>query len=159
MPNHLHAIVYFHKAGFNLNTIIANGKRLIAYQIIDRLENKRNTEMLSRLQNLVTDREKKKGQLHKVFKESFDAKAIYSQRFLLQKINYTHNNPVSGKWMLAKDFVEYIHSSASFYEIQLVRVFPAIALFEFVDFQNGKCRSFIIYTLKCILRRGSTIGT
>ena len=123
MPNHLHAIVHFHKAGFNLNTIIANGKRLIAYQIIDRLENKRNTEMLSRLQNLVTDREKKKGQLHKVFKESFDAKAIYSQRFLLQKINYTHNNPVSGKWMLAKDFVEYVHSSASFYEIQLVRCF------------------------------------
>ncbi|MDN3655631.1 hypothetical protein QWZ08_08340 [Ferruginibacter paludis] len=38
-----------------------------------------------------------------------------------KKINYIHNNPVSGKWMLAKDFVEYEHSSASFYEIQLVR--------------------------------------
>ena len=123
MPNHLHAIVHFHKEGFNLNTIIANGKRLIAYQIIDRLENTGNTEMLSRLQNLVTDREKMKGQLHKVFKDSFDAKAIYSHRFLLQKINYIHNNPVSRKWMLVKDFVEYEHSSASFYEIQLVRHF------------------------------------
>ena len=123
MPNHLHAIVHFHKEGFNLNTIIANGKRLIAYQIIDRLENTGNIEMLTRLKSLVTDREKKKGQLHKVFKDSFDAKAIYSHRFLLQKINYIHNNPVSGKWMLAKDFVEYEHSSASFYEIQLVRHF------------------------------------
>jgi hypothetical protein len=64
-----------------------------------------------------------KGQLHKVFKDSFDAKAIYSHRFLLQKINYIHNNPVSRKWMLVKDFVEYEHSSASFYEIQLVRHF------------------------------------
>jgi hypothetical protein len=57
-----------------------------------------------------------------VFKDSFDAKAIITQRFLLQKINYIHNNPVSGKWMLAKDF-EYEHSSASFYEIQLIRHF------------------------------------
>ena len=44
-----------------------------------------------------------------------------TQAFLLQKINYIHNNPVSGKWMLAKDFVAYEHSSASFYEIQLTR--------------------------------------
>jgi hypothetical protein len=95
----------------------------MAYEIIDRLENTGNTEMLTRLKSLVTEREKKKGQLHKVFKESFDAKAIFSHRFLLQKINYIHNNPVSGKWMLAKDFVEYEHSSASFYEIQLVRHF------------------------------------
>jgi REP element-mobilizing transposase RayT len=123
MPNHLHVIVHFQKEGFNLNTIISNGKRMMAYQMIDRLEKAGSTEMLSRLQNLVTDREKKKGQLHKVFTESFDAKAIFSHKFLLQKINYIHNNPVSGKWMLAKDFVEYEHSSASFYEIQLVRRF------------------------------------
>jgi REP element-mobilizing transposase RayT len=121
MPNHLHAIVHFYKEGFNLNTIISNGKRMMAYQMIDRLENAGNTELLNRLQSLVSEREKKKGQLHKVFTTSFDAKSIFSHKFLLQKINYIHNNPVSGKWMLAKDFVEYEHSSASFYEIQLVR--------------------------------------
>jgi hypothetical protein len=71
--------------------------------------------------NLILERKTSKGK--KVFKDSFDAKAIITQRFLLQKINYIHNNPVSGKWMLAKDFVEYEHSSASFYEIQLIRHF------------------------------------
>ena len=91
MPNHLPIIVHFHKEGFNLNTV----------------------------KSRITAREKKKGQLHKVFKDSFDAKAIYSHKFLMQKINYIHNNPVSGKWMLAKDFVEYEHSGASFYDIQL----------------------------------------
>ena len=121
MPNHLHVILHFHNEGFNLNTIIANGKRFIAYEIINRLEEKGNTELLHHLESLVTQRERKKGQLHKVFKDSFDAKAIITQRFLLQKINYIHNNPVSGKWMLAKDFVEYEHSSASFYEIQVAR--------------------------------------
>ena len=112
MPNHLHVILHFHNEGFNLNTIIANGKRFIAYEIINRLEKKGNTELLHRLKSLVTEREKKKGQLHKVFKDSFDAKAIITHRFLMQKINYIHNNPVSRKWMLAKDFVEYEHSNA-----------------------------------------------
>lgn len=121
MPNHLHAILHFHNEGFNLNTIIANGKRFIAYEMINRLEETGNTALLHHLESLVTERERKKGQLHKVFKDSFDAKAIITQCFLMQKINYIHNNPVSGKWMLAKDFVEYAHSSASFYEIQLVR--------------------------------------
>ena len=121
MPNHVHIIAHFHKEGFNLNTIIANGKRFMAYQLINRLEIAANSVLLNHLKTRVTDREKKKGQLHKVFKDSFDAKAIYSHKFLMQKINYIHNNPVSGKWMLAKDFVEYEHSSASFYEIQLVK--------------------------------------
>jgi hypothetical protein len=54
--------------------------------------------------------------LHKVFKNSFDAKAIFSERFLFQKLQYIHNNPVSGKWNLAEDYTLYEHSSASFYE-------------------------------------------
>ena len=123
MPNHLHLIVHFHEDGFNLNTIISNGKRFMAYKIVNRLEITGNSVLLIHLKNRVSAREKKRGQLHKVFIDSFDAKAIYTHKFLTQKINYIHNNPVSGKWTLAKDFVEYEHSSASFYEIQLVKHF------------------------------------
>jgi len=79
--------------------------------------------MLEKLSSLVTEREKKKGQQYKVFKDSLDEKAIITQKFLLQKVNYIHNNPVSGKWMLAKDFIAYEHSNVSFYEIQLTRHF------------------------------------
>ena len=82
--------------------------------------------MLVKLSSLVTIREKKKGQLHKVFKDSFDAKPIITNPFLLQKINYIHNNPVTGKWMLAKDFIEYEHSSASFYELNKLQHFLPI---------------------------------
>ena len=121
MPNHLHVILHFQHLEFNLNTIISNGKRFMAYEIINRLDNAGNISLLEQLKLLLTDREMKKGQLHKVFKDSFDAKAIITRHFLLQKINYIHHNPVSGKWMLAKDFVEYEHSSASFYEIKLAR--------------------------------------
>jgi REP element-mobilizing transposase RayT len=126
MPNHLHAIVCFQEQSFNLNTILANGKRFMAYEIVNRLEALENEELLFHLQSLVTLREKKKGQIHKVFKDSFDAKPIFSQKFLIQKVNYIHHNPVSGKWMLAKNFIEYEHSSASFYEIQLVKHFRPV---------------------------------
>jgi REP element-mobilizing transposase RayT len=66
MPNHLHVILHFHDAYFDLNTIVANGKRFIAYEIINRLEQAGNTSLLARLEKLVTDRERRKGQLHKV---------------------------------------------------------------------------------------------
>jgi len=45
--------------------------------------------------------------LHKVFRDSFDAKAIFSEKFLVQKLNYIHHNPITGKWKLAEDFVSY----------------------------------------------------
>ncbi len=75
------------------------------------------------MQDALTEREKKKKQLHKVFKDSFDAKAIFSEKFLIQKLNYIHHNPVSGKWNLSADFVSYDHSSASFYEDGVIKHF------------------------------------
>jgi hypothetical protein len=81
MPNHLQVIVHFKNEGFNLNTIVGNGKRFMAYEIINRLEIEKNTELLNHLESLLTARERKKGQLHKVFKDSFDAKAIFSAIF------------------------------------------------------------------------------
>lgn len=116
MPNHLHCIIYFPNEYFDLNKIIGNGKRFMAYEIINRLERAGQVGLLSQLSNAVTFNEQKKGQLHRVFENSFDAKAIFSEKFLFQKLNYIHHNPISSKWDLAKDFISYKHSSASFYE-------------------------------------------
>ena len=73
--------------------------------------------------NALTETENKKDQLHIVFSDLFDAKAIIIHQFLLQKVHNIHNIPISRKWMLAKYFPEYEKSSGSFYEIQLVRHF------------------------------------
>ena len=107
MPNHVHSILYFPEAGFNLDKILSNGKRFMAYGLVNRLERANDTNTLTILENEVTEREKKKKQLHKVFKDFFDAKPIFSEKFVLQKLNYIHYNPVKGKWRLAKDFVSY----------------------------------------------------
>ncbi len=118
MPNHLYPILFFPLPNFSLNTIISNGKRFMVYEIIKRLRQQQYTELLKYLQNAVTDKERRKGQLHKVFKESFDAKAIDNEAFFLQKLNYLHLNPARGKYRLADDWREYENSSGSFYELQ-----------------------------------------
>ena len=41
-----------------------------------------------------------KGQRHKVFEESFDPKECFSNKFVFQKLEYMHKNPISKKWQL-----------------------------------------------------------
>jgi hypothetical protein len=99
-----------------LNTIVGNAKRFIAYEIIKRLEQSKEEAVLERLYSGVKKTEKKKGQIHKVFEDSFDAKECNTEKFILQKLQYMHLNPVSKKWNLVKDFIDYQYSSAAFYE-------------------------------------------
>ena len=126
MPNHLHCMLFFPQKGFDLNKIIANAKRFIAYEIIDRLKKEEHFDILNKLSTSVNTHQKKKGQLHKVFENSFDAKAIETEKFLLQKLNYIHLNPVKGNYRLVEDWKEYEHSSASFYELNKVWHFAPV---------------------------------
>jgi REP element-mobilizing transposase RayT len=123
MPNHLHCILHAQEKNFDLNKIIGNGKRFMAYELVKRLEEAGRADVLIRLMQGLTEREIKKGQKHRVFEESFDAKPIYSNHFFHQKLNYIHMNPVTGKWKLAEDFISYEHSSASFYELGIAKHF------------------------------------
>lgn len=43
MPNHLHMLLYFARARQSLNTIVGNGKRFIAYDMIKRMESQMKT--------------------------------------------------------------------------------------------------------------------
>jgi hypothetical protein len=49
MPNHVHALIYFPEMKKSLNTIIGNAKRFMAYEIIKRLEGRKNLAMLEEL--------------------------------------------------------------------------------------------------------------
>ena len=115
MPNHVHCIIFFPNDNYNLNKIISNGKRFITYEIIKRLEQQGLTKVLLQLKEGLTERDIVKGQKHKGFEESFDAKLIYHRNFLLQKRNYIHLNCVRGKWKLAEHWEDYEHTSAMFY--------------------------------------------
>lgn len=115
MPNHLHALLHFQQMEQKLNTIIGNAKRFLAYEIIKRLQSGKQEDLLDELFYAVDMNNKNKGQLYRVFENSFDAKQCFTEKFILQKLEYMHNNPVSKKWHLAEDFTSYQHSSAGFY--------------------------------------------
>ena len=57
-------------------------------------------DLISILESRVTPEEKKRQKKHRVFEISSDIKPCYNERFLLQKLEYIHTNPVSGKWKM-----------------------------------------------------------
>jgi REP element-mobilizing transposase RayT len=127
MPNHVHLILHLPTDKLNLNTIIGNAKRFIAYDFVKRLGEQNETGLLSQLADACSDKEKAKGQKHKGFQLSFDAKEIYSLPFFHQKLDYIHHNPVSGKWKLCHEYTDYPHSSAAFYVDNKPHEFVSIA--------------------------------
>jgi REP element-mobilizing transposase RayT len=117
MPNHMHFIVYFPRTTANINSIIGTGKRFMAYEIVKRLRELKQFDLLKKLANAVTITEKKRNKLHEVFQPSFDLKELTTDKYVIQKLNYIHKNPNSGKYNLAEDYVSYKYSSAGFYEL------------------------------------------
>jgi len=115
MPNHVHALISFIHPAQSINTIIGNGKRFMAYEIIKRLEKMNESAILQQLADSVEKARKENNKLHEVWKLSFDWKDCRSNEFVWQKLDYTHNNPCTGKWRLATNPIEYMHSSAKFY--------------------------------------------
>ena len=132
MPNHIHIIIKLPETQAELNKVISNGKRFLAYELVKKLKTLGKTDLLEQLSAACTEKEKATGQKHKIFELSFDAKPIFSTAFLHQKTDYIHHNPVSGKWSLCSDFILYTHSSAAFYHLSKPHEY--IAITDYRDF-------------------------
>ncbi|MDZ7933822.1 MAG: transposase [Emticicia sp.] len=130
MPNHLHCMLYLPKEAPELYKIISNAKRFMAYEIVKRLEQEGKKELLAKLEEGVKAKEGKKGKLHQVFKESYDAKECFNEPFIRQKLDYMHKNPVSGRWNLASDYLLYPHSSARFYDLNEINEFVVLTHYQ-----------------------------
>jgi putative transposase len=138
MPNHLHLLIFVNEKD-NINMLLANGKRFLAYEIVKRLEQQQQYEILQQLQMAVTAKEKERKKKHRVFEVSSDIKPCYTEKFLLQKLNYIHNNPVSSKWKLALLSEEYVHSSAAFYTLN--QEHPCVRLSHWKDVGSNNASS------------------
>ncbi|MES2848726.1 MAG: hypothetical protein V4685_06695 [Bacteroidota bacterium] len=115
MPNHVHATIAFRHSKKNINTIVGDGKRFIGYEIVKRLKAQGRNDLLQQMANAVNISDKKKGKLYEIWEDSFDWKECISDKFIVQKLDYIHNNPCAGKWQLAINAIEYSHSSAKYY--------------------------------------------
>ena len=115
MPDHLHAILSFTYTKKSINRILCDGKRFLTYDIVADLQANHRFDILEKLSGFVNDTDRKKGKLHEAFEPSFDWKECYTDDFIEQKLNYIHLNPCVCNPPLAKNPVDYLHSSASFY--------------------------------------------
>ena len=120
MPNHFHVLLFPTHTGTSLNKLVGEGKRFMAYDIVNSLTRLNKMVLLETMKEGVASTEKLRGKMHQVFRSSFDARKCFSEKMVEQKLDYIHHNPVRGKWALAEDFVDYPHSSAAYYELERI---------------------------------------
>lgn len=87
----------------------------------------------------MSERERQRGKQHEIFEPSFDWKDCRSREFILQKLEYMHNNPCKGVWNLAASPIDYAHSSARFYLLGEEGAYPVthFGLLEDIDLTVG----------------------
>ena len=71
MPNHVHALIGFQNAGKSINKIVGDGKRFIAYEIVNRLQTQNEFALLDQLNAAVEPADKLRGKKHEVWEDSF----------------------------------------------------------------------------------------
>jgi hypothetical protein len=144
MPDHLHALIAFRNGEKSVNTIVGNGKRFMAYEIINRLKQQGKTAMLQQMKEWANHTDKQRNKQHEIFESSFDWKECRTNKFIEQKINYVHFNPCKSKPKLAMNPEEYMHSSAGFYINNTQGVYEVMSFMELEDMD---------LTLRCLSRR------
>jgi REP element-mobilizing transposase RayT len=133
MPNHVHVLISFKNKGQPINTIVGNGKRFMAYEVVKRLKAQGDTDLLAKMKFAVSEKDKKINKKHEVWKNSFDWKECNSNEFIEQKLNYIHLNPCQGKWNLSATPEDYEHSSAKFYICGIQAVYTVTNYLELAD--------------------------
>jgi REP element-mobilizing transposase RayT len=131
MANHIHALIAFKTSRLSINSIVGNGKRFMAYELVKRLEALGKKDLLAQLSSYVNATEQLQNKKHQVFQPSFDRKECYSIPFMKQKMDYIHMNPC--KAGLVKLPEDYVHSSAKYYYTGEQGIYPVITYMELQD--------------------------
>lgn len=108
MPTHLHLICRTNK-----NNGKETGRASFLKYTAHEFKKKLNRENPGQLW-LFDVRARNKG--HEFWQRDSLAIPLYTKQAAYQKLDYVHNNPLSGHWRLVTDPCKYNYSSASFYE-------------------------------------------
>jgi len=140
MPSHVHAIIAFSNKDKTINSIVSNGKRFIAYDLIKRLQEQNSKLILNELSASLNNTERKEGKLHNVFETSFDWKECRTEKFIQQKLDYIHYNPCKGKQLVELP-EQYQYSSAKFYLTGEHGIYPVTNFMELRDIDLTRLRT------------------
>ena len=110
MPNHIHVIVQLSEE-YPLSDVMRDFKKFTARQIYRHFQAEGNTKVLEILRR---EGERVK-QEYRVWEDNYDARDVFSIKFLQQKMDYIHHNPCQPQWKLVETPEEYLWSTARFY--------------------------------------------
>ncbi len=109
MPSHLHAIVG--PESEPIGSVLQAFGSFTAHKILERLRTERRSGWIQFFH------EERRDERHaRSIWQDIQAKNIYSMKFLQQKMEYIHSNPVRKEWKLVEDRADYAYSSACFYD-------------------------------------------
>jgi REP-associated tyrosine transposase len=109
MPSHLHAII--RPEGNRIGEILQEFGSFTAHEIMKKLRRDHEEALLQ----LFHEKRRDARHEHSIWQD-IQAKNIYSDQFLWQKMEYVHQNPIAKTWHLARDRADYAYSSAGFYD-------------------------------------------
>ena len=109
MPSHLHLIVK--PINKTIGDLLQEFGSFTAHAILKELRKNQEMEWLA----FFHEHRRDSRHQHSIWQD-IQAKNLFSQKVLFQKIEYIHLNPIAKGWNLAKTPEDYRYSSACFYE-------------------------------------------
>ena len=109
MSTHLHAILL--PLNRPIGGLLQNFGSFTAHEILYKLREENRKDLLDFFH--AHRRDSSLG--HSIWQD-IQAKNIYSEEFLTQKMEYIHQNPVAKDWNLVQNRADYKYSSACFYD-------------------------------------------
>ena len=90
MPNHLHVLIDFGKSAKSINTIASNGKRFMAYTIVEKLKEQNHDDILKQLSEVVNPSDKTKERFTRYLNVHLIAKKLHLSISLCRRyLTYT----------------------------------------------------------------------
>ena len=128
MPTHLHAIIL--PLDRPIAELLQNFGSFTAHKILQKLQEENQKDLLD-----FFHAHRRDSNIEHSIWQDIQAKNIYTEKILIQKIEYIHQNPVAKEWNLVQDRAEYPYSSACYYDEgrQLVIEIDDIRDFLFLD--------------------------
>jgi putative transposase len=109
--HHLHALLK-PQDPFTISDVLQSFGSFTAHAILDHLQAEQRTAWLH---TFAQRKDRDAGKRHQIW-QTIQAKNVYAEAFLRQKLAYIYNNPVAKGWRLAEDRTAYAYSSACYYD-------------------------------------------
>ena len=117
MPNHIHVILRALEK-HTISDIMRDFKKHTSKQITRQFQAEDAKNILLSIENSG----RRDG--NKVWEDNYDARDVFTTKFLQQKLDYIHHNPCQPHWNLSKFPEGYMWSSAAFYMVDKPCIIP-----------------------------------